>query len=197
MNHKTSFAFIGRSGCGKGTQVKMLMDYLKSDRGLSDEDILRVETGKSFRDFIKENSYSSHLSKSLMDDAQKQPPFLAVWIWSNILINHLKEDQYLIFDGTPRCVIESQALDTALDFYNYDQKYVIHLRVSREWSREKLLSRGRVDDTSKDIEKRLDWYEDTVSKAVDHYRNNPDCVFLEIDGEQSIEKVHSDILAHI
>ncbi len=45
-----------------------------------------------------------------------------------------------------------------------------------------------------DIERRLDWYDNNVLPAIEFFRTKPEYTFIEINGEQSIEKTHSDIL---
>ena len=51
-----TFIFIGRSGCGKGTQVALLQKYIKTQD--YKRPILYIETGERFRQFIKEPSLS-------------------------------------------------------------------------------------------------------------------------------------------
>ena len=54
--------FIGRSGCGKGTQADLLKNYISSHDD-KDRQILYVESGEGFRQFIRGESFSSKLSK--------------------------------------------------------------------------------------------------------------------------------------
>ena len=51
-----------------------------------------------------------------------------------------------------------------------------------------------MDDTTEGIKNRLDWYETDVAPVINYYRQNKNCQFIEIDGERSIEEVHSAIL---
>src|SRR3989344_6820218 len=93
--------FIGRSGCGKGTQA----DLLKNRIARLDKDkrqILYVETGQRFRKFIEEEGYSSKLSKAIYDKDARQPDFLACSMWAGILVEELLPDMHLIFHGAPR-----------------------------------------------------------------------------------------------
>jgi adenylate kinase family enzyme len=187
--------FIGRSGCGKGTQAHLFKNRI--DR--QDEKkrpILYVESGDYFRNFIRGKNYSARLSKTIYEKDERQPNFLACWIWSNTLIEQLDENMHLIFDGSPRARAEAELLTTALRFYAREQPTVIHLNVSREWSEEKLLKRGRQDDlTLEKIDKRLDWFDKDVVPALNYFKSDPFYRYIEVNGEQSIEKVHSDIVA--
>ncbi|HEY4528610.1 MAG TPA: nucleoside monophosphate kinase [Candidatus Paceibacterota bacterium] len=185
--------FIGRSGCGKGTQAALMRERITREDG---KRILYVETGDHFRQFIRGKGYSSGLSRKIYEQDIRQPDFLACWIWSNMLIGELREDMHLVFDGAPRARDEAEILTSALDFYKREKPAVIYLDVSRQWSEEKLLKRARIDDLNLEkIDKRLDWFDEKVLPVLEYFKREPYYRFLEINGEQSIEKVHSDIVA--
>jgi adenylate kinase family enzyme len=191
MQKPHAFIFIGRSGCGKGTQVKLLKSILEEKTPLSVE---YIETGDMFRSFIKGDTYSSKLSYAVYEKDERQPDFLACHMWSKALLEDMKGDSHVIFDGVSRSVPEAQLLNTALTFYGFEKVHVIHLDVSREWSEKHLLARGRSDDASMDrITKRLNWFETDVVPAIEYYRHS-DQHFISVQGEQSIESVHQDIM---
>ncbi len=186
--------FIGRSGCGKGTQAELLRDRInKLDKGASP--ILYIETGPRFRQFVRGEGYSSKLSHMINESGERQPDFLACWMWSTALVEELHDKMHLVFDGAPRSAGEARMLTTALEFYKREKPVVIYIDVSREWSEERLLARGRSDDRSlQKINKRLDWFEEDVLPAIEYFRTNPYYRLIEVDGEQPIEKVHLDIV---
>ena len=187
--------FIGRSGCGKGTQADLLKNRIAK---MDDEkrQILYVETGQRFRQFIRHDSYSSNLSKEIYEQDQRQPDFLACWMWGSTLVEELGPEMHLIFDGAPRSHIEASLLTTALKFYKREAPTIVYLKVSRTWAEGRLLSRGRADDRSlAKITKRLDWFEEDTWPAVEYFKTNSMYRYVEVNGEQSIEKVHSDIIA--
>ncbi len=187
--------FIGRSGCGKGTQARLFQNRLNK-LDADGRKILYIETGENFRHFIRGRSFSAALSKVVYGSDERQPNFLACWMWSNALIEQLDDNMHLIFDGSPRARAEAELLTTAFRFYKREMPVVIHINVSREWSEEKLLARGRSDDVSLEkIDKRLDWFDRDVIPAINYIKSDPFYRYIEVDGEQSIEKVHSDIVA--
>lgn len=187
--------FIGRSGCGKGTQAELLKNRIRRLDG-EKRQILYVETGEHFRKFIRSEGFSSELSRAAYENDVRQPDFLACWMWTNVLINELHEDMHLVFDGAPRSHVEAALLTTALKFYKREKPTVIYLNVSRDWSEKRLLARHRTDDASlAKIDKRLDWFEEDTWPAVEYFKTNSLYRFLEINGEQSKERVHSDIVA--
>ncbi len=184
--------FVGRSGCGKGTQVEKLIEYIKTKdkRG-----IFHVEVGARFRAFLKEGSYASSLAEKISDIGGLQPEFLAVWAWTSELVKYLKPNQHLLIDGTPRRADEAKILDTALDFFERDNVHVVYLNVSLDWAIDKMLRRGRIDDQDiKDLNEKMRWFEKDVLPVVEHYSQNGRVHLHEINGEQTVEKVHKDIV---
>lgn len=186
--------FMGRSGCGKGTQGKLFEQYLKEKDG--GRDLFYLETGDMFRKFIAEDSYTSKLSRDVMQAGTLQPPFLAIHIWSHEFIEHLKGGEHLILDGTPRTLPEIEVLDGAFTFYGRSKPVVFLIDVGKDWAHERLAARGRTDDKSTaEIDKRLEWFDTDVIPALRHMEAAKMYRVEKINGEQSIEDVHKDILA--
>ena len=195
--NKQTFIFIGRSGCGKGTQAELLIEELKQKGYTTDQNpMFYIETGDKFRDFISKTSRSSRLAKEIMDRSERQPDFLAIWMWSDLLVTNLMGDENIIFDGTPRSLNEAMALNTALKFFQREDVKVIYLDVSNDWSKKRMLERGRADDkTNGDIDKRLAWFEADVLPAVKYYEESAGYEFIKVNGEQTIEQVHTDLMS--
>src|ERR1035437_6902369 len=159
--------FIGRSGCGKGTQAGLLKDRIHK-HDLEKRHILYVETGERFREFIRGKSYTALLSQKIYDKDERQPDSLACLMWGEMLRDELDENMHIVFDGAPRSQPEAQVLKTALDFYQRENVTIIYIDVSRKWSEERLLARGRLDDKSlSKINKRLDWFDKDVVPALE------------------------------
>lgn len=189
-----SFTFIGPSGSGKGTQAGLLKKYLEQKA----QKVLYIETGDEFRKFITTDSFSGRLSKKIYESDDRQPDFLASRMWANFITEKLTGVEEVIFDGTPRSLLEAKLLETAFLFYGFKNNIIIHLDVSREWSERHLLSRGRPDDkTISKIKKRLDWYHRDVLSAVEYFRSSPLCKTKTIFGEQPIESVNKDIMSFV
>jgi adenylate kinase len=192
-----TFVLMAPSGAGKGTQAKLLFNYLKSS-GDEQLPVLYVETGPRFREFIKLPGYCSSLSRKINEIGGRQPDFLAIWNWTEIIKNELKENMHMIIDGAPRSLLEAQALQTAFQFYNRGKVHIIYLDVSSEWAEKHLLSRKRFDDLDiEHIRNKINWFEKEVRPAVDFFRNSSDFNFLMINGEQEIQKIHQDIISQI
>ncbi len=188
-----TFIFIGRSGCGKGTQATLLREHFKKENPQAD--IFYLETGDRFRQFIKNKNYSSELSLKIYESGDRQPDFLAVSVWAQILIENLKGGEHLIIDGTPRSENEAKILDTAISFYERANPVIVYLNISREAAEERLRARKRIDDKDDGKnDKRLNWFETDVYPAILFLKNNPRYRFLEIDGENSREEIHEEII---
>ncbi len=190
---KQAYIFIGRSGCGKGTQVKLLIEELKKQG----KEVFNLEMGNKFREFIKGESYSSKLAKEIGDRGGLQPEFLAVSIWAKTITDNLKGGDTMVLDGVARKILEAKLLDTIFGFLGYKRPVVIFMNVSRKWSEDRMLGRGRSDDDAQEIKRRLDWYETDVEPVIEWYRGNPEYNFLDINGEQTIEEVHQEIMDKI
>jgi adenylate kinase len=190
-----TFIFIGRSGCGKGTQAELLQKFLKTKDPKGE--IFYIETGANFREFIKGEKYSNKLSNKIYESGRRQPDFLAIWMWAHVLLEKLKGTEHLFLDGITRSLPEAMTFTTALEFY--DRKAtVVHLNVSREWSKERLLARKRSDDINpEEIEKRLNWFDRDSAPAIGYFKVNDRYNLIQVNGERSIEEIHKDIVNHL
>lgn len=189
MNSR-AILFFGRSGCGKGTQAKLLSEVLRS----KGREVIYTETGSKFREFLETDNFSGKLVGDILKEGKLIPVFLPIWIWTDIFIKNFTGEQDLILDGLCRRREESVALDSAFDFYKIEKPNVILINVSKEWSYSRMMERKRSDDTPEKIQNRLDWYEKDVVPSIEYFRNNSKYNFIEINGEQPIEKVHEDII---
>jgi adenylate kinase len=200
---KQFFILIGRSGCGKGTQAELLQKYLEekgvdptSLKGSTGQDkVVHITTGGGFSELLKQNGYISSLSREINSTGKLQPEFLAVWNWSNIFINTLKGDETIILDGAPRKSFEVEMIHSAINFMDYKKPMVIYVDVSENWAKERLIGRGRDDDKNEnEVNNRMNWFETDVLPAIDLYIHDPRYRYLHINGEQSIEEVHKEII---
>lgn len=185
--------FIGRSGAGKGTQAGFLKKFLHDQP--SEAPVLLVETGKYFREYVEREGYTWERARSVNSLGDRQPEFLAVWVWGSFFIEQFRGNEHLIFDGTPRSFNEAMMLHSLFPFYQRKRPIVVFLETSARWVEERLYERGRSDDMNPGvIQRKLSWYEKDVVPAIDFYRSAPEYHFLNINGEQSPETVHTDIL---
>ena len=135
-----TFLFFGKSGCGKGTQAKLLMDKLrKKDKK---NKIVYIETGSKLREFSQEVGLSAEMTAKIMAEGGLLPSFIPIWIWTNYFIRYMSGNEHLILDGLSRRIYEAPVLDDALKFYKREKPFVVLIDVSDEWAKKHLLNRG-------------------------------------------------------
>jgi adenylate kinase len=189
---KKFYIIIGRSGSGKGTQADLLGKVLL-ERGV--EKILHTTTGAGFREFIEGDSYAAKLSKEITNSGALSPEFLAIWNWSNIFIKNITGNETVILDGAPRRMAEVEALHSAIKFFGYEKPIVMYLDVSETWAMDKLASRGREDDSLREEqERKMEWFNQDVLPCLDAYSRDSRYSYIHVNGEQTIEEVHAEIL---
>lgn len=105
----------------------------------------------------------------------------------NLVEGHLKETGYesgFVIDGFPRSLWQAQHFTIPVD-------RVIYLVVSDKVNKERLLKRGRRDDTSEVIDQRLVLYHRETEPILDFYRKKG--ILIEIDGERPIDVIFKEI----
>jgi adenylate kinase len=195
-----TFIFIGRYGSGKGTQAKLLIEALKKVDPA--RNVLYIETGAEFRKFFAGNSnHTALMTKKVVDSGGLMPEFMPIYIWSSSLVKNYTGVEHLVFDGTPRKLLEAKILDPVFSFYGLEKPWVVFLGVNHDVSTKRLSLRGaesgRADDSKEAIEKRKKAFEDDVNPVIEWYRTNPNVKFLEIDGNRSVEDIHVDIVKRV
>lgn len=183
--------FFGSQGAGKGTQVKLLMEYLKkhSDRG-----IIHIDMGQELRALRDTGSYAGKLTGEVIDNGHRMPDFMPIFLQTKKIVENLSGEEHIIADGLARGADQTRAFDDAMTFFNRKNFQVISIELSEESSVKRLMARGRNDDTEAAIRNRLGWYKTDVLPQLEllKSRNRPIHV---IDGEPDIETIHTNILS--
>lgn len=185
---------MGKSGCGKGTQVELFKKKIEEKNG---NKTLHIETGSLLRELVKKGSYTSQKTKEIIENGALMPESIVIGLWAGHLIENYTGKENMLFDGCPRKLMEAELLDGTLNFYKTPKYKVIHVNVSDEWATKRLLARGRKDDTPEGIAKRMEWFEKEVMQSINFFKTNPACDFIDVNGEQSIEEVHSEIIRKV
>lgn len=184
--------FFGMQGSGKGTQVAHLKNHFHKEDETAE--IFQYETGNGFREMAKSESYTSKLVKETIDAGESVPVFLPIALWANAFKNEFKGTEHIFIDGFPRRIVEAEVLHTALTFYKRLPAKVIVLELNEEEALKRLMARGRHDDTEEGIKKRLGWYDEEVSPILDWYEKHEGYEVVKINGVQTEEEVHTDIV---
>ena len=190
----TVYLLYGKSGCGKGTQAQLLKGRLESEG----RKVIYVETGKLFRAFSESGTgfMASHV-RSVIDAGKLMPAFFPVYLWSKELVENYTGTEDIILDGVSRRIEEASIVDSALDFLEIANRYVIHINVTDTWVFDHMGVRGRADDTTDGMQRRLSWFTENVIPVINYFAGNEKYTSLSINGEQTIEEVSNEISAKL
>ncbi len=194
MQNKQAFIFFGASGSGKGTQAKLLKEFLLAK---DSRKVVHIETGNRFRALKDQDSFLAKRVVDTINDGELLPVFLSVWNWTDAFFKELEDDAHIVLDGSPRRKNELPILESALDYFKYDTVHVISLEVDEDILVDRLLKRDRKDDDAEAIKKRLSWFMSEVEPMIEYYENNPKYCFHRVDGNKSVEEIQKDILSRV
>ncbi len=190
MNGET-FVFFGLVGSGKGTQIKLLIDVLKAK---DERDVVYAYPGKEYRALVEGISYAGSLIKDSLARGELQPNAITNAIFGHQLMTELKEDSHMIADGYPRTLNQAENFEALLRFFKRDGVKIVYITLSEAEAMKRNLLRGRADDTEEGLKRRFHEYTTNVVPAMDYFKGKPGYEIFEINGEQSVEDVHKDIL---
>lgn len=179
-----TLVFLGRSGSGKDTQLELLARGYKPH--------LIINTGDLFRALVKSRGPFGKRIKQILDVGGLPPGWLASFLWLREMVEKLKDEQHLLEAGTPRRVEEAKLLDTVTEFLGRRKPIAIYIVVSEEVATQRLLARGRGDDTPEAIKSRLQYFKESVLPVVKYYQAKKR--LIEVNGERSEEEIHLDII---
>lgn len=185
MPKATTLVFLGRSGCGKDTQIGFLLarpDF---------QGAVKTDTGTRFRGYSKNNTVLGRKTKETLDRGARCPDWFAFAIWLFAAGEKLLGEEILISSGSPRSLREAGLIDEALEFLERPKALAVLLEISPTEAKKRLLLRGRHDDSEKAIENRLAYYERDVLPAAEYYRKQ-ECL-MEVNGEQTREEVFKEL----
>jgi adenylate kinase len=120
--------------------------------------------------------------------------FLTNEIFTNMLTSSLTLNKNLIADGYPRTVPQSEVFFNMMKFFKRDEVKIVYIEVGKEESMKRNLLRGRADDTEEGLNKRFDEYMNKVIPAMNFFKDKENYKIYTINGEQSVDDVHKDII---
>ncbi|MEQ8834163.1 MAG: adenylate kinase [Miltoncostaeaceae bacterium] len=179
---------LGPPGAGKGTQAERLRDRYG---------LLHLSTGDLLRAAVSEGSELGLQAKRYMDAGDLVPDEVVIGMIREQLVDdagRLQVDAFML-DGFPRSVAQADALGEMLAEVGAPLDAVISLSVPREDLIERLLSRGRGDDTRETIEHRMGVYEAQTAPLIDYYERLG--LLRAVDGQGTMDSVHDAIVAHL
>ena len=172
--------FIGPPGAGKGTQASRVAERLG---------IPHISTGDMFRDHVSRGTELGVRVDAIMKAGAYVPDEITV----EMLRERIAEPdaaEGFILDGFPRTVGQVEALDGLLGADSLDA--VIVFEVDEDSLVERLLSRGRADDTEDTVRKRFKVYQEQTAPLLEIYGERG--LVIHVDGLGEIEEVTERIL---
>jgi len=185
--------FVGPQGSGKGTQIERLRQLLTKRDPM--RRVVDIQTGRRFRALAaKMETFAERKVATTLDTGILQPDFLTHILWGEAMLDQLDPLAHLLIDGFPRTVVQAHVLEDALKFFERPMVSVINLETPEVIVRARMHDRARADDTDESIENRLRWYREDTLPVLAYYRERPQTVVHDIDGQQSVDAVHQAII---
>lgn len=189
-----SVLFFGTQGAGKGTQVKMLMEFLRSKSG---QNIIHIDMGAELRALRDGGSFAGKLTGQTIDAGHRMPDFMPTYLQTKKLVENITDNtEHVIADGLARGADQTRAFDDAMQYFGRNDFQVISLELSEESAVKRLLARGRNDDTEAGIRNRLSWYKSDVLPQLELLKSRGRPIHV-IDGEPDVETIHKNILVKL
>lgn len=171
---------LGPPGAGKGTQAAILSEKLG---------VPHISTGDLFRANIGEGTPLGVEAKSYIDAGKLVPTSVTV----NMVRERLKEDDAakgFLLDGFPRTVEQGDALKEILAEAGHALDAVVQFDVAEDVVVERMLARGRADDTEEIIRTRLKVYREETAPLLDYYQDS----IIRIVAEGTVEEINERTL---
>jgi len=170
----------GVAGAGKSMQGKILADE-HGYAWISTGEILRVlVTGKRRQEMLQGKLLSDEEMTTILDK----------------VFELIDPTQEFVLDGFPRTIPQADWLLEQVHSGRFRLTAVINLSASEEVVKERLIARGRQDDTDEAIAERFREYRAVTLPILEHLRQE-DVAVYDINAAQDPREVHDEILKYI
>jgi adenylate kinase len=177
---------VAPPGAGKGSQAAKLSAHYC---------IAHLSSGALLRKEVAAGTDIGRIAADYLRRGDLVPDELVIEILASPVIEAARKNGYVL-DGFPRTLRQAEeAYGIAQQVDGIELDAVIHLEVSDEELRRRLLARampeGRSDDTEETIAHRLEVFSAETVPLLGFYAERG--LLLRINGEQSVEQVFADI----
>lgn len=171
---------MGVAGAGKSMQGRLFAD----EHGYA-----WISTGELFRVLVTGKRRQQMLEGKLLSDDE-------VIKLIDKTLKMIDVDKEFLLDGFPRTKSQADWLLKQVKDGRFALTAIFNLTASPEVVKDRLLKRGRQDDTEAAIKKRFDEYESVTLPIIDYFRQAGISVY-DIDASQDPMAVHDKILGYI
>ncbi len=176
----TRLVLIGPPGAGKGTQAEALSQKLR---------IPHISTGELFRAHVGQETPLGQEAKRYLDSGELVPDSVT----NEMVRERLAEPDAkvgFLLDGFPRNTKQAEVLGEILSDADLSLDAVIQLVVSEDVVVQRLMSRGRADDTEEVIRRRQQIYVSDTAPLLEYYAG----ILVSVDGVGTVEEVSERVL---
>ncbi len=171
---------MGAAGAGKSMQGRLFAD----EHGYA-----WISTGELFRVLVTGQRRQQMLEGKLLSDEE----VIKLIDKTLKLIDINKE---FLLDGFPRTKVQADWLLEQVRQGRFQLTAVFNLVATPEVVKDRLLKRGRQDDTEAAIKKRFAEYESVTVPILDYFKQQGIAVY-DVDASRGPVTVHDEILQHI
>ena len=151
--------------------------------------IAHVSTGDLFRDAVKTESPAGQRAESYLKNGQLVPDHVVLQLVEEYLGE--VDGVGICLDGYPRTYEQAVALEELFSHLGLSIARVLHLYVADSIALERLVDRGRADDTIDTARYRLEVYHAATEPLIKHYDEAG--LLSEVDGSGDVEAVESRV----
>lgn len=171
--------FVGPPGAGKGTQAERVAEEL---------DIAHISTGDMFRALDPDSDLGKRV-KEIMESGGYVSDEIVIEMLESRIAEPDAENGFIL-DGFPRTTAQAEALDSLLGEEGLDR--VVLFEIDEESIIERMLARGRADDTEETIRTRLEVYREQTEPLIELYESHD--LVSRVDATGSIEEITGRVL---
>ena len=174
---------LGAPGVGKGTQAQLAAEA----HGWT-----HLSTGDLLREEVAAGSELGTQANEFMSRGDLVPDEVMVGMVA-ARVESLHPEDVLLLDGFPRTLVQAEALEAASPSGSVG--LALYFTASDAVLTERLLGRGRKDDTQEVIQHRLSVYRETTQPLVAFYSERG--LLSEVNADRPVDEIQPDFLSTV
>lgn len=176
-----NLVLLGLPGAGKGTQADLI---------IRDYHLAHISTGDIFRANLANKTELGEQARKYMDAGNLVPDEITNAMVADRLSQDDTKDGFIL-DGYPRNTEQAKFLDEFMKENGRAISAAFFFDVSDEVLIDRMLKRGRQDDTIEVINNRLKVNKEANMPLVDYYQNEG--VLHKLNGQDKLENVYAEV----